>query len=308
MKPRVFIDGNEGTTGLELSVLLNKRADIEVLEVDQKQRKDLDYKRSQYEKAELVVLCLPDEAAREAVALSEQPKFLDASSAHRVADGWVYGLPELSAENRNGIKDARYVSNPGCYPTGFLLAIAPLVKAGIVRRDTYLQIHAVSGYSGGGKKLIAKYKDLDNSLLDTRFYALKLQHKHVPEMQRHGDLVKPPFFLPSVGPFYRGMVVSVALPRVDRERIYEIWCQQYAVEPFITVHDPDGELALEEGVLSALRCNPTNRLELLVSGEGEHTLVCAILDNLGKGAAHAAIQNLNLMLGMCETAGLRASV
>lgn len=310
MKPQVFVDGQEGTTGLVLLDLLKDRTDIDVMEVDPTRRKDPDYKRSRYEGADLVVLCLPDDAAREAVTLSNSTRFLDASTAHRVSEGWEYGLPELTPASRSRIREAQRVSNPGCYPTGFLLAIAPLVASGSVSPQAHLQAHAVSGYSGGGKKLIARYEDTGEHLMDTRPYALGLQHKHLPEMQCHANLTHMPFFLPSVGPFYRGMIVSVAISNVDRTTVLHDWTARYSEEVFVHIYEDDAVNgvvpATEDGFLSAMRCNDTNRVDLIASGEGDHTLVCAVLDNLGKGAAHAAVQNINLMLGIEETTGLQA--
>ena len=308
MRISVFVDGHEGTTGLEIIDLLSQRPDIEVLPVDSERRKDPDYRRSQYELADLVVLCLPDIAAREAIGLSESVRLIDASTAHRTDPNWVYGLPELSTNQRKVIAQAQYVSNPGCYPTGFLLAIKPLIEDGLVATDDSLQIHAVSGYSGGGKKLISAYKDHGEELLDTRPYALELQHKHLPEMQCYAGLDRKPFFLPEVGPFYRGMIVKLALPRVSIEQVIQSWHLRYEHEPFVNVIDVQEEDTLEDGFLSAMRCNHTNRVDLLTTSNDDFTLVCAILDNLGKGASQAAMQNLNLMLGIEETKGLVATL
>lgn len=306
MGSTVFIDGQEGTTGLEIFELLNSRDDLELVPIDQRFRKDPVYKRERYDESDLVILCLPDAAAREAIDLSPSARFLDASSAHRTERSWVYGLPELAPQTRELIAKAQCVSNPGCYPTGFLLAVRPLVEQGIVPNTQRLQVHAVSGYSGGGKRLISRYESSLDELMDTRIYALNLEHKHLPEMRCHAGLEHSPFFLPAVGPFYRGMVVKFALTDIDAETVLDSWKSKYLHEQFIQVLPIGGGDTLDEGFLSAERCNHTNRVDLLVSSNGDETVVCAVLDNLGKGAATAAVQNLNLMLGVEETTGLRA--
>ncbi|MCY4094143.1 MAG: N-acetyl-gamma-glutamyl-phosphate reductase [Gammaproteobacteria bacterium] len=303
---RVFIDGQEGTTGLEIYEHLSGRDDISLVPVDDRFRKDSVYKRERYEEADVVILCLPDLAAREAVELMPGARFLDASTAHRTEQNWVYGLPELATQSRISVSNAQYVSNPGCYPTGFLLAVRPLVDQDIVPDSQRLQVHAVSGYSGGGKKLIALYETQRERLMDTRIYGLNLEHKHRPEMQCHAGLEHAPFFSPAVGPFYRGMVVKFALSKTDAAMVNDAWSSKYEHEPFVRVLPTGGGDILEDGFLSAELCNHTNRVDLLVSSNGEDALVCAVLDNLGKGAASAAVQNLNLMLGIEESTGLRA--
>ena len=305
MGTRVFIDGQEGTTGLEIFKHLAARNDIAVVPVDPRFRKDADYKRERYTEADLVVLCLPDDAAREAVALGSDARFLDASTAHRTAPNWVYGLPELTDCARSAIATAQYVANPGCYPTGFLLAVRPLIEQGIVQKDQRLNVHAVSGYSGGGKKLISAYEPNADGHMDTRLYSLNLQHKHLPEMQHHAGLHHAPLFVPSVGPFYRGMSVTFVLPATDAHAIHNAWTDAYATEQFIQILPIGGGDAVEGGFLSAEGCNLTNRVDLIVTTNGDDSMVCAVLDNLGKGAASAAVQNLNLMLGLNESTGLR---
>lgn len=302
----IFIDGLEGTTGLEISACLSVRDDLELIPVDEAHRKDPAYKKEKYGEAEVVLLCLPDDAARAAVELDADARFLDASTAHRTNPNWVYGLPELNENTRAAIGSARCVANPGCYPTGFLLAARPLIDRGLVRSTEKIQIHAVSGYSGGGKKLIARYESHDTNLQDTRVYGLNLKHKHVPEMQRHAMLEVPPVFLPSVGPFYRGMIVKFAVPNTSAEEIHSAWLEAYEDEPFVRVLPPGGENALVDGFLSAELCNKTNRVDLIVTANEDDALVLAVLDNLGKGAASAAVQNLNLMLNIDQTKGLSA--
>jgi N-acetyl-gamma-glutamyl-phosphate reductase len=315
VKSRIFIDGQEGTTGLEIHERLRGRSDLELLEIAADSRKDPAVKRSIMRDADLVVLCLPDAAAVEAVALAEpDTRILDASTAHRVHDGWVYGLPELETAQRGRIREGRRVSNPGCYPTGFLLAVRPLVDAGIVPRAYPLTVHAQSGYSGGGKKMIQAFaghsSDGPSPAWTVRPYALGLQHKHVPEMQRYAELEHCPLFSPSVGNYYQGMLVSVPLPvraltkSIAPLDVHALLAQRYAAERFVRVMPFGGTGALEDGYLSATALNHTNQLELFVFGHRDQLLLVARLDNLGKGASGAAVQNLNLMLGREEELGL----
>jgi N-acetyl-gamma-glutamyl-phosphate reductase len=316
VKKLVFIDGQEGTTGLELHERLARRGDLTLLQIAPEHRKDPAAKRELTDRADAVVLCLPDAAAVEAVALVTNPrtKIIDASSAHRVADGWVYGLAELSKGQRESIRSARFVSNPGCYPTGFLLAFRPLIDAGIVPADYPVTVHALSGYSGGGKKLIAAFVEHDhggkNPDWAVRPYALALAHRHVPEMHVHAQLGHAPIFCPAVGNYYQGMLVSVPLhvrsleKRVTPADVHALYTERYAREPFVRVMPIGGGDATADGCLSPTACNGTNRVELFVSGNAEQILLTARLDNLGKGASGAAVQNLNLMLGLEETTGL----
>jgi N-acetyl-gamma-glutamyl-phosphate reductase len=316
VKKSIFIDGQEGTTGLEIHERLARRADLTLLQISPEHRKDPAAKRDIAERADAVVLCLPDAAAVEAVALVTNPttKIIDASSAHRVAEGWIYGLPELCKAQRQSIRGARLVTNPGCYPTGFLLALRPLIDAGIVPADYPVTVHGMSGYSGGGKKLIAAFAEHDhggkNPDWAARPYALTLAHKHVPEMRVHAHLAHAPVFCPTVGNYYQGMTVSVPLhvrslgKRVTPEEVHALYTERYGREPFVSVMPLGGGDATRDGCLSPTACNGTNRVELFVSGHAEQILLTARLDNLGKGAAGAAVQNLNLMLGLEETAGL----
>lgn len=317
MTKRVFIDGQEGTTGLEIHQRLRGRIDLELLEIAPDRRKDPTAKRNIMRAADLVVLCLPDAAALETVALADPgTRILDASTAHRVHERWVYGMPELEPAQRDRIRSAGRVSNPGCYPTGFLLAVRPLVDAGIVPRAAALTVHAQSGYSGGGKKMIQAYREHASAgpspSWAVRPYALSLQHKHVPEMQRYAALEAAPLFCPSVGNYYQGMLVSVPLPArmlakaLTPSDLHALLAERYANEPFVRVMPLAGEGALEDGLLSATALNHSNLLELFVFGHPEQLLLIARLDNLGKGAAGAAVQNLNLMLGCDEGAGLAA--
>ena len=308
----VFIDGQAGTTGLQIASRLATRDDIELLEIPEAERKHADAKKRFFDAADVVILCLPDDAAREAVLLAPEARVLDASTAHRTAKDWVYGMPELDPDQRGAIRDAKLVSNPGCYPTGFILLIRPLIDAKILSPSVPLRIHAISGYSGGGKKLISKYQDRDDDAWRTRPYALDLQHKHIPEMRHYAGTGPTPLFVPMVGHFYKGMLVQVPLffqeldKKVDLRDIHDILKQRYASEVFVDVLPLGAADALDEGFISPTACNDSNRIELMVFGNGEHVVLSARYDNLGKGASGAAVQNLNLMLGLDECAGLHA--
>lgn len=315
MTSRVFIDGQEGTTGLQIHQRLRERSDLELLEIASERRKDVAAKRELMRAADVVILCLPDSAAIEAVALANpEMRIIDASTAHRVHSDWVYGLPELEATARERLRSARRVSNPGCYPTGFLLAVRPLIDAGIMSRAHPLVVHAQSGYSGGGKKLIEAFENHretgPNPAWTVRPYALTLEHKHVPEMQRYAELEHAPLFCPMLGNYYQGMLVHVPLPlralvkSVSPADVHALLSERYARERFIRVMPLGGGQALEAGCLNATALNHTNQLELFVFGNRDHVLVTARLDNLGKGASGAAVQNLNLMLGCDEGLGL----
>ena len=310
MPTKVFVDGREGTTGLEIADVLDSRSDLELLSLDDGLHKDISAKRAIFEEAEIVFLCLPDSAAAEAAKLSANTRIIDASTVHRIADSWIYGLPELCKSQRDAIANAEKVSNPGCYPTGFILALRPLIDTGLVGCGQLVNVHAVSGFSGGGKKLIAKYRDSLDSSLDTLIYGLSLNHKHLPEMQRYSGLSHAPLFVPSVGPFYRGMLVCVAFHGSEMRNgtspqdIVDVYQERYQDEPFVKVSVSGEKTSLDDEFLAATRCNHTNNVELCVFGHESQVLVVACLDNLGKGAATAAVQNMNLMLGIDETTGL----
>lgn len=302
----VFIDGAAGTTGLEIRDRLGGRADIAIVLLDDARRKDADARREALNDADFVILCLPDDAAREAVALidNSRTRMIDASSAHRVASGWVYGFAEIAPGNQAAIANATRVTNPGCYPTGFLALVAPLVRAGLVPADLPLSVNATSGYSGGGKAMIAEFESGGASAF--RPYALQLGHKHVPEMTTHAGLDYAPIFAPAVANTYRGMIVEVplhlhALPGSPSLRDLEDALRAaYDGSPLVSV------AAGDVGAVDIAENAGTDRLTLRVCGNdgaGQARLI-ATLDNLGKGAGGAAVQNLNIMAGLDPHAGL----
>ncbi len=316
---KVFIDGQAGTTGLRIHEYLAPRADITLLEIAEADRKNDAAKHDLIREADVVILCLPDDAAARTVKLAANTntRIIDASTAHRVHPDWTYGLPELTREQREGIHAARHVSNPGCYPTGFLLGVRPLVDAGIIPADMHLTISAISGYTGGGRQMVERYEERKRThpddLWHVRPYALGMAHKHLPEMQRFAGLEHQPLFLPSVGHFPQGMLVSVPLPFAALSGAASIGdlgarlAEAYQDEPCVTVHAPGDDSVLEQGQLSPLGNTGTNRVDLFVFGSSEQAVVIARLDNLGKGAGGAAVQNLNIMLGLDELSGLALS-
>jgi N-acetyl-gamma-glutamyl-phosphate reductase len=310
MMTKIFVDGAAGTTGLEIRERLAGRRDIELLVLPEEYRKDAAARRDALNGADVVILCLPDDAAREAVSLidNDTTRVIDASTAFRVDPAWTYGFPELEPDGQAHIAAAKRVSNPGCYPTGFLALVRPLVRAGLLPTDSRLSVNAVSGYSGGGKSLIARFEDQSApDFTDTAFraYGLALNHKHVPEMRQHAGLTHAPIFLPSVARAYRGMLVEVPI-HLDQvggriEPLWEALNDAYRSSALVSVSsDQPGELLIE-------RQAGTDALELFVFGSDEvgQVRLVAALDNLGKGAAGAAVQSLNLMAGLPETEGLR---
>ena len=315
-KPTIFIDGEHGTTGLEIRERLAPRSDIEVASLPPQQRKDEAAKRRVINDVDAVVLCLPDEAARQTVALIDNPRtrVVDASSAHRTAPGWVYGFPELTKTQRATIAEATRVSNPGCYPTGFLALMRPLREREIVPPGYPATVHAVSGYSGGGRKMIEHFERPQNGAPEQFVtYGLTMTHKHLPEMQTHGLLDRPPVFSPSVGFFRRGMLVSIPLhtsqlpARNTGEELHAAYAEHFAGEEFVDVRPLNDTADLRDAAyLEPEALNGTNRLEIFVFANDaqQQAIVIARLDNLGKGASGAAVQNLNLMLGLPEQAGL----
>jgi len=314
-KFRIFIDGQAGTTGLEITERLAARDDITLLQIDPQQRKEPQARQSLMQESDLTVLCLPDDAAREAVELAAGScRILDASTAFRIDPDWAYGCPELSDTQRQTISEAQFVSNPGCYPQGFILLIRPLIDAGILAPEVNLRVFGLSGYSGGGRNLIEKYQAFSSEQQEawnTRPYSLSLQHKHVPEMHRYSGTANAPLFVPSVGNFYRGILVQVPLfiselkSGTTLDDVQQLLAQRYLHEQYIDVAAANDTTMLDDGYLSATALNNTNGIQLLVYGNAHQILLAARYDNLVKGAAGAAIQNLNLMLGAQESTGLK---
>lgn len=315
MAATVFIDGEAGTTGLQIRDRLSGRSDVALLQLDNAVRKDTAARKDALNACDLAVLCLPDAAAREAVALidNNKVKVIDASTAHRTAEGWVYGFPELDSDQSARIADAGRVSNPGCYPTGAVALLHPLIASGLVPADHPISINAVSGYSGGGRQNIESYEDPNAANPVTtplRSYGLALQHKHVPEMRKYAGLQHDPIFFPQEGRYSQGMLVQVplnlwSLPKqVKPSYLHACLSSWYADQPFVTVAPVEDAAAMTH--LGPEGLNGTNQMTLYVFGneDREQAVLVALLDNLGKGASGQAVQCLNLMLGLDETAGL----
>jgi N-acetyl-gamma-glutamyl-phosphate reductase len=297
MSINVFIDGGHGTTGIEIADRLAGRPELSLITVPEEQRRDAGARRDALNAADIVILCLPDDAAREAVSLidNDRTRVIDASTAHRVADGWTYGFPELEPGHRERLADSRFVANPGCWPTGFLALVRPLVLAGLIPADWPVTVSGASGYSGGGKAMIADYEGQAGAPSAFRPYGLALGHKHVPEMTRYSGLTHPPLFAPAVANAYRGMIVEVplqlrAMPGEPAlADVHAALTAAYAGSQIVSVAALEDGLSI--GQLALEHVGATDRV--------------AALDNLGKGAAGAAVQNLNILAGLPETAGLR---
>jgi N-acetyl-gamma-glutamyl-phosphate reductase len=311
MTYKVFVDGQEGTTGLQINEYLAKRADIEILKIAADKRKDLAERKRLINASDVTFLCLPDDAAKESVALCDNPNtcIIDASTAHRVNPAWTFGLPELAKDQRAKIKASKRIANPGCHATAFILALRPLVAAGLLPVDTQIAANSITGFSGGGKAMIAQYQS-PQRIDAPRAYALTLAHKHLPEMCAYSGLTVEPIFQPIVGPFYKGLAVTAYLhpqqftrPATPQD-VQKIIADYYADEAFIRVLPVDLESATEGGFYNVEANNDTNRVDIAVFGTSERMLLIARLDNLGKGASGAAVQAMNVHLGVEESLGL----
>ncbi|QMV43092.1 N-acetyl-gamma-glutamyl-phosphate reductase [Cohnella cholangitidis] len=314
MRYQIFVDGQDGTTGLKIHDYLSKNSNVEVIKIDSESRKDRDARSSLINEADLVFLCLPDSASKEAVSMvrNKRTKIIDASTAFRTNLEWTYGLPELHKHQRNSIQNSTRVSVPGCHATGFILAIRPLVAEGIIPKDYPATCYSITGYSGGGKKLISAYSDSkSDQLFAPRHYALSLNHKHLPEMQLHSGLNSAPLFTPIVGSYYQGLALSIPLfpkmflKQITAKEVQAVLAAYYKDERFIRVMPYESDAYLEDGFFNVLECNHTNYLDLFVFGNKDEILLLSRFDNLGKGASGAAIQNMNMMLGFDEDLGLK---
>ncbi len=308
-KTKIFIDGSEGTTGLRIHERFAERADVELLPIDPALRKDVKARAALLNACDVAFLCLPDEAARESVSLIENPdvRVLDTSTAHRTAEGWAYGFPELSKAHRDAVKRGKRVAVPGCHASGFIALVYPLIAAGLLSKDAALSCFSITGYSGGGKKMIAEYQseERDAALFAPRIYALPQQHKHLKEMRHVCALSVTPVFSPIVADYYSGMLVTVPLHAgllqgaADITSVQEVYKAHYAHERFVRVTDVQSGAMLSSNALSGL-----DFMEISVCGNDERITVSACFDNLGKGASGAAVQCLNCMLGLDEATGL----
>lgn len=316
MLPKVFIDGRTGTTGLRIYEWMAGREDVDLLTLPLELRRNPENRRELVLESDVTILCLPDDASEDVArwVQDSDTRLIDASTAHRVAEGWVYGLPELTPDQRDTISQAKYVSNPGCYPTGFLLPARPLIDAGLLNKDAPISINALSGYSGGGNSLIAKWEDPANGLGGLPYeapYSLDRRHKHIPEMMKYSGVSVEPQFVPAVGPFRCGMRVQIPLHAsmlkagTSGKAVWKALDERYRHEEFVDVAPLCGPGMVDEHSFDAQACNDGNRIQIhVVPHPSGHVLLIALLDNLGKGACGAAIQNLNLMLGLDEGAGL----
>ncbi|PKO39111.1 MAG: N-acetyl-gamma-glutamyl-phosphate reductase [Betaproteobacteria bacterium HGW-Betaproteobacteria-6] len=311
MTYKVFVDGQEGTTGLQINEYLAKRSDVALLRIDADKRKDLAERKRLINESDVTFLCLPDEAAKESVTLVDNPNtcVIDASTAHRVNPEWTFGLPELAPEQRAKIRASKRIANPGCHASAFILALRPLVAAGLLPAATQIAANSITGYSGGGKSMIAQYQS-PQRIDAPRAYGLTLAHKHLPEMQAYTGLTVAPIFQPIVGPFYKGLAVTAFIHPQQFTRpatpadVQKIIADYYTGEPFIRVLPVDLEATTDGGFYNVEANNDTNRVDIAVFGNDERMLLIARLDNLGKGASGAAVQAMNVHLGVEESLGL----
>jgi N-acetyl-gamma-glutamyl-phosphate reductase len=316
MKKTVFIDGQHGTTGLKIHERLNSRKDIQLIEIPVEKRKDPEARQKLLNEADIIFLCLPDDAARESVSLitNKSVCVIDGSTAHRVTEGWVYGLPELKKEQRTLIKNSKRIVVPGCHATGFISILYPLVSKGIVAPDYPVTSYALAGYSGGGNAMIASYKNesASDDMKNPRPYSLALNHKHLPEMTKIVGLAQTPLFAPTVLNVYNGEIIFIPLvasylkKQLSAGDIQTVLAEYYTGERFIKVMPYPPDSYLKGGFMTLIDCNNTNNLEIFVFGGKDKILLAARFDNLGKGSSGAAVQNMNLVLGLPEDTGLHA--
>jgi N-acetyl-gamma-glutamyl-phosphate reductase len=312
MTYKVFVDGQEGTTGLRINEYLARRNDVSVLKIDPALRKDAAARKALINQSDVTFLCLPDDAAKEAVSLVDNPKtcIIDASTAHRIDPAWAFGLPELDRQQRDRIRASKRISNPGCHASAFILLVKPLVAQGILPADAKLAAHSITGYTGGGKKMIEQYESANGTLNAPRLYGLGQVHKHLPEMRHCTGLESMPVFTPIVGPFAKGLAVTVFLHPQQLAKpmspagLRDALAAYDAGEAFIRVLPYDNEANVESGFFDVQGCNDTNRVDLFVFGNAERMVLVGCLDNLGKGASGAAVQSMNVHLGVKETLGL----
>ncbi|PCE26414.1 N-acetyl-gamma-glutamyl-phosphate reductase [Paraburkholderia acidicola] len=314
MSTKVFVDGQEGTTGLKIFEYLSARADVEILRIDEAKRKDLDERRRLINASDVTFLCLPDVASRESATLvdNDHTVLIDASTAFRTSADWAYGLPELNRTQRERVRSSKRIAVPGCHASAFVLAMRPLVDGGIVASDFAAHSYSITGYSGGGKKMIAEYEAAGNAKLKSpRAYALALTHKHLPEMAAHTGLKAAPLFTPIVGDFYKGLAVTTYFSpaqfakKAKPQDVQALFAEYYAGEAFVNVAPFNADQNLDDGFFDVQAANDTNRVDLFVFGNDEHFVTVARLDNLGKGASGAAIQCMNLSIGVAEDSGLK---
>jgi N-acetyl-gamma-glutamyl-phosphate reductase len=314
MNKTIFIDGQHGTTGLKIHERLMGRTDITIVEIPVEKKKDPTEKKKYLNDSDIVFLCLPDDAARASVAMVTNPKvcLIDGSTAHRTAGGWVYGLPELSKTQRDLIRSSNRICVPGCHATGFVLLLYPLIASGIVQRDYPVSAFSLSGYSGGGRSMIAEYQvpNLSEDMKNPRPYSLKLSHKHVPEMQKIPGLSFPPIFFPTVANFYNGEIISIPFykrfmsDKMSSKDIFSFYQDYYKGEQFVKIMPYPSDPVLKNGFLTLTQCNDTNMVEIFVFGDEEKMVLTARFDNLGKGSSGAAVQNMNIKIGAAENTGL----
>ena len=301
---KIFIDGSAGTTGLRIADRLALRQDIELIKLPEELRKDNAARKEALHSADIAFLCLPDAAAIEAVALAgDSPvKIIDTSTAHRTNPDWAYGFAELSDNHRHAIVNSKRIANPGCHASGFIASVYPLVSSGVIPADFPLTAYSLTGYSGGGKNLIAEYEDPNRDIRHEshRIYGVNLKHKHLPEMQKICGLTQPPVFSPILGDFYEGMATTILLPGFDAAKIWESLSNHYEGQKLVTVAPLGGD----ESVIYASTLAGKDSMRIIVSGHEKQTMVTALFDNLGKGASGAAIQNMNILLGIDEATGL----